>query len=88
MKTRKTPMRKCAGCQEVREKRQLLRIVRDPEGQVSLDRTGRKSGRGVYLCANPACLEKAIKTKALERSLETAIGDEVYESLRKELADE
>ncbi len=81
-------MRKCAGCQEVREKRQLLRIVRDPEGQVSLDRTGRKSGRGVYLCANPACLEKAIKTKALERSLETAIGDEVYESLRKELADE
>ena len=88
MKTRKTPMRKCAGCQEVREKRQLLRIVRDPEGQVSLDRTGRKSGRGVYLCANPACLEKAIKTNALERSLDTAIGDEVYESLRKELADE
>lgn len=85
MKTRKTPMRKCAGCQQVKEKRSLIRIVRDPQGQVSLDRTGRKSGRGVYLCPDPACLQKAIRTKALERSLETEISPEVYEALEKEL---
>ena len=81
-------MRKCTGCQQVREKRQLLRVVRDPEGNVSIDRTGKKSGRGAYLCEDPACLEKAIRTKALERSLEVEISDEVYESLRQELKKE
>ena len=85
MKTRKIPMRKCTGCQQVKEKRQLLRVVRDPEGNVSIDRSGRKSGRGAYLCEDLSCLEKAVKTKALERSLETEISPEVYESLRKEL---
>ena len=60
MKTRKIPMRKCTGCQQVKEKRQLLRVVREPEGQVSIDRTGRKSGRGAYLCEEITCLEKAI----------------------------
>ena len=81
MKTRKIPMRKCTGCQQVKEKRQLLRVVREPEGQVSIDRTGRKSGRGAYLCEDITCLEKAIKTRALERSLETEISPEVYENL-------
>ena len=85
MKTRKIPMRKCIGCQQVKEKRQLLRVVRDPEGNVSIDRSGRKSGRGAYLCEDLSCLEKAVKTRALERSLETEISSEVYESLRKEL---
>ena len=87
MKTRKIPMRKCTGCQQVKEKRQLLRVVREPEGQVSIDRTGRKSGRGAYLCEDITCLEKAIKTRALERSLETEISPEVYENLIKELTE-
>ena len=87
MKTRKIPMRKCTGCQQVKEKRQLLRVVRDPEGAVSIDRTGRKSGRGAYLCEDMTCLEKAIKTRALERSLETDISPEVYENLRKQLVE-
>lgn len=88
MRPKKIPMRKCVGCQEVKEKRSLIRIVRDPEGVVSLDRTGRKSGRGVYVCDDPACLEKAIRHKALERSLETEISEEVLESLRKEMTHE
>ena len=87
MKTRKIPMRKCTGCQQVKEKRQLLRVVREPEGKVSIDRTGRKSGRGAYLCEDITCLEKAIKTRALERSLETEISPEVYENLKKELTE-
>ena len=87
MKTRKIPMRKCTGCQQVKEKRQLLRVVRDPEGAVSIDRPGRKSGRGAYLCEDMTCLEKAIKTRALERSLETDISPEVYENLRKQLVE-
>ena len=85
MKTRKIPMRKCTGYQQVKEKRQLLRVVRDPEGQVFIDRTVKKSGRGAYLCEDISCLERAIKTKALERSLETEISPEVYENLRREL---
>ena len=83
MKTRKTPMRKCMGCMESKDKRELIRIVRDKDGAVSVDRTGRMAGRGAYLCDNEACLQKAIKTKALERSLEVSISAEVYETLRK-----
>jgi len=87
MKTRKTPMRKCTGCQTVRDKRELIRIVRDKEGHVSVDRTGRMAGRGAYLCDDPQCLEKAIRTRALARSLDTAIDDSVYETLRSMLAE-
>lgn len=86
MKMRKTPRRKCMGCQEVKDKRELIRIVRSPEGEISVDFTGRKAGRGAYLCPQNACLEKAMKTKALERSLDVKIDEAVYETLRKELS--
>lgn len=86
MKTRKIPSRKCTGCQEVKDKRELIRVVRDPEGKVSLDRTGRKAGRGAYICDDPECLEKAIKTRALARSLDTAISEDVYRELREAIS--
>ncbi len=78
-------MRKCTGCQEVKDKRELIRVVRDPEGKVSVDRSGRKAGRGAYLCDDPSCLERAIKTKAIARSLEVEITAELYETLRQEM---
>lgn len=88
MKTRKVPMRMCTGCRERKAKKELIRVVRTPEGEVTIDRTGRKNGRGAYLCMdNVACLEKAVKTKMLERSLETPIGAEIYERLRGELTE-
>lgn len=87
MKTRKIPIRMCTGCRERRAKKELLRVVRTPEGEVVIDRTGRKNGRGAYICMDSvACLEKAVKTKMLERSLEAAIEPEIYERLRGELA--
>lgn len=76
------------GCQEVKDKRELIRVVRDPQGQVSLDFTGRKAGRGAYICPQEACLNKAIKTKALERSLEVSIDATLYEAMRSELKNE
>ena len=85
---RKTPKRKCMGCQEVQDKRSLIRVVRSPEGEISIDLTGRKAGRGAYLCPKAECLEKAIKTKALERSLEVTMDAALYETLRKELSDD
>ena len=88
MKTRKVPMRMCTGCRERKAKKELLRVVRTPEGAVVIDRTGRRNGRGAYLCMDSAeCLEKAVKTKMLERSLEVAVGADVYERLREELAE-
>lgn len=86
MKTRKIPMRKCMGCQEMKNKKELIRIVRTPEGEIVIDRTGKKSGRGAYICPQMDCLEKAIKHKAIERALETEIQDSVYQTLREELA--
>lgn len=86
MKTRKIPMRMCTGCRERKAKQELIRVVRTPEGLVTIDKTGRKNGRGAYICKdNITCLEKAVKTKMLERSLETAIEPDVYERLREEL---
>ena len=76
------------GCQEVQDKRSLIRVVRSPEGEISIDLTGRKAGRGAYLCPKAECLEKAIKTKALERSLEVTMDAALYETLRKELSDD
>ena len=81
-------MRKCMGCQESKDKRELIRVVRSPEGQVSLDFTGRKAGRGAYICLKEECLNKAIKTKAIERSLEVSIDSALYETLRSELKHE
>ena len=85
MKPRKIPMRMCVGCREMKEKRGLIRIVRTPDGETLIDATGKKSGRGAYVCRNPECLKKAIKQKQLERQLQTDLSDEVKEALVAEL---
>ena len=82
---KKIPQRQCMGCRERKEKRHLIRVVRSPEGEVSLDFSGKKNGRGAYLCPDPACLKKAIKAKALDRSLEVTIPQEIYDRLEKEM---
>lgn len=85
---KKTPMRMCVSCREMRPKKQMKRVVRTPEGAVAIDRTGRANGRGAYLCGRAACLEKAVKSRALERALEVGIEPETYEALRRECADD
>jgi predicted RNA-binding protein YlxR (DUF448 family) len=85
MKTRKPPVRMCAGCGERKLKKELVRVVRSPEGEISLDATGKKSGRGAYICHSPDCLKKARKAKRLERSFSCQIPDEVYQRLEEEL---
>ena len=82
---RKVPLRKCTGCQEMKSKKELIRIVRDDEGGFSLDFTGKKQGRGAYICPSMECLEKARKSKGLERSFKCSVPKEVYEQLQKEL---
>jgi predicted RNA-binding protein YlxR (DUF448 family) len=82
---KKIPQRQCMGCRERKEKRQLIRVVRKTDGQVSLDFGGKMNGRGAYLCPDPECLKKAIRSKALDRSLEVAIPQEVYDRLAKEM---
>jgi predicted RNA-binding protein YlxR (DUF448 family) len=72
-------------CQAKKDKRELVRIVRSPEGEISVDVTGKKPGRGAYICPNLECLNKVIKSKRLERSLETTISQEIYESLKEQL---
>ena len=84
-KKKKTPERQCMGCNERFPKNTLLRVVRDPDGNVSLDFTGKKSGRGAYICKNVACLKKAQKTKRLSRVLECEIPDEVFAAMEEEL---
>lgn len=81
---KKIPMRMCVSCREMRAKKELTRVVRTPEGTVVIDPTGRANGRGAYLCLKTACLDKAVKSRALERALETKIEPEVYEALRKD----
>ncbi len=76
------PKRTCIGCGEVKLKKDLIRIVKNKEGEISIDRTGKANGRGAYLCDNIECLEKAIKTKKLERSFEMQINSEIYDELR------
>ena len=85
MKPKKIPLRMCLGCNEMAPKRELIRVVKSPEGEISVDATGKKNGRGAYICHNPKCLEKAVKSKRLERTFSTAIPSELYESLKKEL---
>ena len=79
---RKIPMRTCIGCRQSKEKKELIRIVKDKEGNISIDEIGKSNGRGAYICKNIECLEKAIKSKKLERSLKTKIDLQIYESLR------
>ncbi|MGN0027574.1 MAG: RNase P modulator RnpM, partial [Clostridium sp.] len=78
-------LRMCTGCMEMKPKKELIRIVKSPEGEVSVDLTGKKSGRGAYICKDIECLEKAFKTKRLSRNLDTAIDNEIYDRLRKEI---
>ena len=82
---KKVPMRKCVGCQEMKRKKEMIRVIRTSEGEFLLDATGRKNGRGAYLCPNSDCLAKAVKNKGLERSFKQAIPKEVYEALEKEM---
>ena len=79
------PVRMCAGCHERKPKKELVRVVRSPEGELSVDLTGRKPGRGAYLCPDPECLKKARKHRSLDRALETEIPDEVYGRLLEEM---
>ena len=83
---KKIPQRQCMGCRERKAKKELIRVVRTPEGAVCLDFSGKLSGRGAYICPNPECLKKARKAKSLERSLEVEIPEEVYDRLEKEMA--
>lgn len=84
---KKIPMRQCLGCREMKPKKELIRVVRAPEGeQISLDFNGKAPGRGAYLCPDPACLKKAMKSRALERALSAAIPAEIYERLEQELS--
>ena len=85
MQQKKIPMRKCVGCNESKSKKELVRIVRSPEGDISLDTTGKKSGRGAYICPSKECFQKAAKSRGIERSLKMSIPKEVYESLEKEI---
>lgn len=82
---KKIPIRQCVACRERREKPQLARVVRTPEGQVLYDGRGKVSGRGAYLCRSRACLEKAVKSRALARALEIEITDQLYDQLRAQM---
>ena len=79
------PSRQCVGCNEMKNKKELLRVIKTPEGEIVLDTTGKKNGRGAYICQSVACLQKAKRSKALERSLKTSIPAQIYDELEKEL---
>lgn len=88
-KVKKIPMRQCLGCNEHKPKKELLRVVRSPEGEISLDFTGKKSGRGAYICRDVKCLRRARKSRRIDKNLECEIPNEVYDSMERELeADE
>ena len=82
---KKIPMRQCLGCREMKPKRELIRVVRSPEGLVSLDFKGKANGRGAYVCPNMACLKKAMKSKAIERAFEITIPAEIYAQLTEQM---
>ena len=84
---KKIPMRQCVGCNEMKSKKEMMRVLKTPEGPIVLDVTGRKNGRGAYLCKDLACLKKARKNKGLESSFKMSIPDEVYNSLEKEFGE-
>ena len=86
-KVKKIPQRQCLGCREMKDKKALIRVVRSPEGAISLDFKGKLPGRGAYVCPDSACLAKARKSRALERAFETAIPAEVYELLEKQMGE-
>ena len=81
---KKIPVRQCVGCGEMKNKKEMMRVLRTPEGETVLDKTGKKNGRGAYLCISKECLQKARKNKGLERSFKMSIPNDVYDSLEKE----
>lgn len=87
MKQKKIPMRMCLGCQEMRPKRELIRVVKDKEDSISVDFKGKASGRGAYICKSTVCFEKARKAKRFERAFESPISEEIYNILHRQLED-
>lgn len=88
MPAKKMPQRQCIGCRESRDKKELIRIVKTPENQMVVDRTGRKNGRGAYLCDSRDCLKKAKKSKALERAFRMQVPDTIYDELERQWEDD
>ena len=88
MKLKKIPQRRCVGCNNMKDKKELIRVVRSVEGEVSIDKIGKKPGRGAYVCPTSECITKAVKEKRLEKALDVAIGTEIYEKLLEELNNE
>ena len=86
MKQKKIPMRKCNGCGEQKPKKELVRVVKTPDGEVLLDLTGKASGRGAYICNNAECLKKARKSKRIDRTFEMTIPDEIYVKMEEEIS--
>lgn len=86
MKQKKIPMRKCTGCSEQKPKKELVRVVKTPDGEVLLDLTGKASGRGAYICNNAECLKKARKSKRIDRTFEMTIPDEIYVKMEEEIS--
>lgn len=84
-KVKKVPQRQCVGCREMKDKRALIRVVRSPEGEISLDFKGKKPGRGAYLCPDVECLKRSRKSRALERALEASLAPELYDALEGEM---
>ena len=84
---KKIPMRKCTGCGEMKSKKELVRVLKTAEENIIIDLTGKQNGRGAYICRSEECLKRAMKTKAIERSLSTSISEEVYDELKKELGE-
>ena len=85
MSVKKIPLRQCIGCGEMKSKKEMIRVIKTAEGEILLDATGRKNGRGAYLCPSMECFKKAVKGRGLERSFKMAIPREVYETLEKEM---
>lgn len=88
MKVKKIPQRRCVGCNNMKDKKELIRVVRSAEGEVSIDKVGKKPGRGAYVCPTSECITKAVKEKRLEKALDVSIGTEVYEKLLEGLNNE
>ena len=88
MVPKKIPLRRCHGCGEMKPKKELIRVILTPQGEIELDVTGKKNGRGAYVCPSSECFAKARKTKAIERSLGVSVPEEIYERIGKELSDE
>ena len=86
MVTKKVPMRQCTGCREMKSKRDMIRVIKTSENEICIDATGRKNGRGAYICPSMECLKRAMKSRGLERSLKTSIPDTDYQQLEEEMS--